>query len=95
MPAAYVIGHVTVKDKDKWLKYRKQVPETLAPWGGQLIFRRKLSAVLAGSHQHTDTVLIRFPSLQSINNWYGSAAYQALIPLRELAADIDLLSYEE
>lgn len=33
MGNAYLIGHLTVKDADKWAEYRSRVPATLAPWG--------------------------------------------------------------
>jgi uncharacterized protein (DUF1330 family) len=91
---AYVIGHVTVKDPDKWAEYRSKVPATLAPWGAELVFRGQRAAVLSGEHRHADTVVIRFPTLDAVTRWYGSPAYQALIPLRTLAAEMDLVSYE-
>jgi hypothetical protein len=37
--SACVIGHITVKDEEKWAQYRAQVPATLAPWGAELLFR--------------------------------------------------------
>jgi uncharacterized protein (DUF1330 family) len=92
---AYVIGHITVKNAEKWAAYRSQVPATLAPWGAELVLRGQLAAVLAGKHAHTDTVVIRFPDHKAVDGWHSSAAYQALVPLRQLAADVDLLSYEE
>jgi len=95
MTNAYVIGHITIKDTDKWLEYRNKVPVTLAPWGGELVFRGKLSSILSGNHKHSDTVVIRFPNLEALNNWHSSSDYQLLIPLRQEAADIDLLAYEE
>lgn len=95
MSNAYVIGHITVKDPEKWAEYRSQVPATLAPWGAELLLRGRLAAVLAGEHAHTDTVVIRFPDRQAVEGWHASPAYQALIPLRRQAADVDLLSYEE
>ena len=51
-------------------------------------------AVLSGHHNHTDTVVIRFPDSDSVADWYNSAAYQKLIPLRTQAADVELISYE-
>jgi uncharacterized protein (DUF1330 family) len=93
MPA-YVIGHITVKDPDKWAEYRSQVPETLKPWGAELVFRGKRTGVLSGQHSHQDTVVIRFPDQESLNGWHDSAAYQTLIPLRTQAADIDLIGYD-
>lgn len=92
--AAYVIGHVTVIDAEKWAEYRSRVPDTLAPWGAELILRGRRTTVLSGTHEHTDTVVIRFPDSESVHGWYNSAAYQALIPLRGRAAEVVLISYE-
>lgn len=95
MTNAYAIGNITVKDETKWVEYRDKIPATLEPWGGELVFRGKLSSVLSGNHQHTDTVVIRFPSLDALNHWHSSPQYQSLVPLRQEAADVDLLSFEE
>ena len=95
MKNAYIIGHITVKDKDKWDEYRNKVPATLNTWGAELVLRGKLCSVLSGNHAHTDTVVIRFPDLRSLNGWYSSPEYQSLIPLRQEAAEMELLSYED
>lgn len=95
MPHAYVIGHITIKDPDKWAEYRGQVPGTLAPWGAELMLRGRLAEVFAGAHAHSDTVVIRFPDLAAARGWHASAAYQALVPLRQQAADVTLLLFEE
>ncbi|AXS79971.1 DUF1330 domain-containing protein [Dechloromonas sp. HYN0024] len=89
----YVIGHITIKDADQWASYRSQVPATLAPWQAELVFRGEKLAVLGGEHRHSDTVVIRFPNAASANGWFNSAAYQALIPLRMAAAEVDLISF--
>jgi uncharacterized protein (DUF1330 family) len=94
MSTAYVIGHITIRNAEKWAAYRSQVPATLAPWGAELVLRGQRVAVLAGEHSHPDVVVIRFPSQEAITGWHSSAAYQALIPLRQQAADVVLLSYE-
>jgi len=93
--SACVIGHISVKDEEKWAQYRAQVPATLAPWGAELLFRGQLAGVLAGQHRHTDAVVIRFPDRAAVDGWYQSAAYQALIPLRQQAADLDLLTFTD
>ncbi len=94
MSTAYVIGHITVKNTGKWTEYRDQVPATLEPWGAKLVFRGKRVAVLAGEHPHSDIVVIRFPDKEAAYNWHSSPAYQALIPLRQQAAEVVLISYE-
>lgn len=94
MNSAYVVGHISIINTEKWNEYRNQVAATLEPWGGELVFRGKKSAILAGANPHSDIVVIRFPDQMAIDNWHSSAAYQALIPLRQQAAEIDLLCYE-
>ena len=88
MQEAYVIGNITVKDKVKWAEYRSKVLETISPWGGEITFRGQKLKTLSGECKHSDNVIIRFPNHQALDNWFLSDAYQALIPIRELAADI-------
>ena len=95
MVNVYLIGHITVKDVKKWQFYRNLVPASLEPWHGELVLRGKLSRILTGSHHHTDTVIIKFPNLQSLNGWYNSSRYQSLIPVREEAADMELLVFSD
>lgn len=92
--ASYVIGHISIRDPDKWEAYRSQVPATLAPWCAEIVFRGKRLAVFSGEHPHEDTVVLRFPDAASARAWFASPAYQALIPLREQAADVVLIAYE-
>jgi uncharacterized protein (DUF1330 family) len=92
---ACVIGHVDVKDPGKWDEYRSRVPATLAPWNAELLFRGARVTVLGGDHRRSQTVVIRFPDMAALNGWFHSDAYQALIPLRHQAADVDLVAFEE
>jgi uncharacterized protein (DUF1330 family) len=93
MPA-YIIGHISIKDAAKWAEYCNRVPAAIAAWNGELVFRGKRIAVLSGGHPHTDTVVVRFPDAAAVAGWHDSPAYQALIPLREAAADVTLISYD-
>jgi len=92
--AAHVIGHITVKDPEQWAQYRAKVPATLAQWGGEVVLRGRRIAVLSGEHGYSDCVVIRFPDAAAVAQWYASPAYQSLIPLRERAAEMLLISYE-
>jgi uncharacterized protein (DUF1330 family) len=94
MKPAYVIGNITVIDTDKWSEYRSKVPATLIRWGGELEFRGKQVCVLGGNYPHTDCVVIRFPTMEALNSWFNSDEYQALIPIREQAAKMDLISFQ-
>ncbi len=95
MGGAFVIGQITIKDEAKWEAYRREVPATLLPWGGEVMARGRLARELDGQCSGTDRVVIRFPDVSRATGWHASAAYQALIPLRKQAADIDLACFEE
>jgi uncharacterized protein (DUF1330 family) len=93
MSQAYVVGQITVKQPEKWAQYRSQVLATLLPFGGELVFRGEQVQSFSGVNPHPDIVVIRFPSLGDADGWHASAAYQALIPLRQEAADVVLTTY--
>lgn len=93
MSQAYVVGQMTVKNPEKWAQYRGQVLDTLVPWRGELVFRGSQVQAFSGACPHPDMVVIRFPSLADAQGWHSSAAYQALVPLRQEAADVVLLTY--
>jgi uncharacterized protein (DUF1330 family) len=93
MSQAFVVGQMTVKQPEKWAQYRSQVLATLLPFGGELVFRGEQVQSFSGVNPHPDIVVIRFPSLADAQGWHASPAYQALIPLRQLAADVVLTTY--
>jgi len=94
MSHAYVVGQLTVKDPVKWAEYRARVPQTLAPWGAEIVFRGRQAAALAGDNAHPDIVVVRFPDLAAAHHWFTSPAYQSLIALRQEAADVVLTTYD-
>lgn len=94
MSRAYVVGNVTIRDVEKWAQYVAAIPATITPWGGELMLRGRQAFLLTGQPQHRDLVVLSFPDLASINGWYESPAYQALVPLRDAAATVDLAAYE-
>jgi uncharacterized protein (DUF1330 family) len=83
-----------VKNPEKWIEYRNQVPATLEPWGAEIVFRGKRVATFSGDYPYDDIVVIRFPSKEAVESWHSSPAYQALLPLRQQAAEMLLLAYE-
>lgn len=94
MSNAYAVGQITLRNPELWAEYRDKVPATLTPYGGVVVFRGKQLAALAGQSPHPDIVVIRFPTVAALNGWFSSPAYQALIPLRDKAADVVLTSYQ-
>ena len=90
---ACVIGQIRILDEVKWAEYRGGVAATLMPFGGEAVFRGRNADVFAGNNRCTDIVVLRFPDEQAARAWHASDAYQALVPLREQAADVTLTLY--
>ena len=92
--AAYLIGHITVKDPIQWKIYTEGVATTLKPFGAEIIFRGKRTTVLCGEHSYPNAVVIKFPDQPTLQQWYNSKLYQELIPIRDKAADVVLIGYD-
>ena len=91
--AAYLVGQITVKDGRLWQQYVAGVAESLAPFAAKIIFRGELEKVLAGEHPHSLAVVIEFPEHATLDAWFTSEKYQALIPVRDRAADVVITTY--
>ena len=91
--AAYLVGHITVKDDELWQKYVTGVGESLSPFESRIIFRGQLDKVLAGHHDHNLVVVIEFPDTSTLDTWFNSGKYQSLIPLRDKAANVVITTY--
>jgi uncharacterized protein (DUF1330 family) len=92
--AAYLIGHITIKNPAQWNVYVEGVRKSLIPFEAQIVFRGKRAAVLTGEHLFQDTVVIKFSDQSSLQKWYHSDSYQQLIPTRDSAADVVIISYD-
>jgi uncharacterized protein (DUF1330 family) len=79
---AYAIAAETINDSAMFDLYRKQVPATIAPFGGQFVVRGANLTVLEGEWPHSRLVIIEFPSRTAAQDWYKSAEYQKIISLR-------------
>jgi uncharacterized protein (DUF1330 family) len=93
LTGACIIGRIRINDAAKWNTYREAVLATLKPFDGVLVARGHGPLVLCGDADETDMVIIRFPSIDAVEQWYRSPAYQALIPLRDEAADVTIVGY--
>ena len=91
---AYLIGQIIVKDDELWQEYVAGVQESMLPFNAELVFRGKRSAVLAGENDRDLVVVIGFSDRATLNDWFYSDKYQALIPLRDQAADVVITTYD-
>jgi len=90
---AFFVATATVKDPQKFQEYAQKAGETLAPHQGELVLRGKKNDVLTGHADHQTVGVIKFPSQDALNAWFSSDAYQAIVPLRDEAAEMTIVSY--
>lgn len=92
--AVFLIGQIIVKDSELWQEYVAGVQESIAPFGAKIVFRGKRSAVIAGENERDLVVVIEFSDQAELDSWFHSEKYQALIPLRDRAADVVISTYD-
>ncbi len=93
-PSALVVATVKIQDPTKFQEYAKLSGATVKAHGGAPIARGQLDTDLTGEPDHNVVAVIRFPSTEDAKSWYKSPDYQALIPLREEAADVSIVIYQ-
>jgi len=91
--SAFVVARTTVHNPEKFQAYAKSVPETLAPFKGEIKSRGKLDKVIQGDNGYSTIAVIEFPDHASLDNWYESPGYQGLIALRDSCSDMQLSVY--
>jgi len=92
--AAYLIGLIEVTDRDQYKKYTARTPEVLAKFGGRFIARGGETVTLEGPEEGRRIVLVEFPSLDRVREFYDSAEYREVRKLREGAAEMTLVGID-
>lgn len=89
----FFVAAVTVKDPAKFQEYAEKAAATFAPHGGEPVLRGKVNGALVGTISHQAIGIVKFPGQGSLTAWFNSPEYQALIPLRDEAADMTITAY--
>jgi uncharacterized protein (DUF1330 family) len=92
--SALTIARITVKDPEKFQEYLTQTQKVTVPFAAELLHRGKVDRAPNGSGDHAIAVMMKFPSIEKINEWYNSDAYQPLKALRDEGAAMQMTSCE-
>jgi uncharacterized protein (DUF1330 family) len=90
MPKGYILAEVEVTDAAAFEQYRKQVPATIAAYGGRYLVRGGETVRLEGDHLAKRFVILEFDSLEQASAWYHSEQYGPVKALRLKAATSQL-----
>lgn len=93
--AAYLVGQITVTDRELMGKYIKKVGPMIGRWGGEFLMRGIVHKVVEGDHPHEMGVVIRFPDLDTLNKWYESEEYAEILGLRHDSTEGTITFYED
>jgi len=90
----YAIATGNIKDSEKFLAYGAQAAKTLALFGGEPIAKGKFAEPLCGNAKCDFVVAIKFTDSNKAREWYHSPEYQACIPNRDKACDMNITLYQ-
>ena len=93
MPA-YLIALRKVTDKDKMKDYIGRIVPMLEKRGARYLTGTESHRVLSGSFHPDRAVLIEFPDMQAIEDWYRSPEYQPLDALRKACGEEILIAID-
>ena len=88
--SVYVVGLVTINDREKYAAYEQRFRDVLTPAGGEILAVEDAARVIEGNWPSQRTVILRFPTEEAAKRWYHSEAYQQLVRLRADAAEAAL-----
>jgi uncharacterized protein (DUF1330 family) len=84
---AYFVAEVENHDLPGFTPYAEQIESTFIPFGGRILSFGATILFLEGMQPNgARAAIIVFPSLKAGQEWFASAAYRKIAPLREKSA---------
>ena len=83
----YVIFDIRITDPDAYGPYRERAGATVEAYGGRYVVRGGAHEVIEGDWDPERVVVVEFPSVERAREWYHSAEYQEIAPMRQRASE--------
>lgn len=90
---AYLILEIGWHDPDRATEYRNLLGPTLEKHGGRTLVANE-PRVLEGDWNPRRVVVIEFPSMDALCDWYSSDEYAPLIRIRKEGAKTNMIAVE-
>jgi uncharacterized protein (DUF1330 family) len=91
---AYLLADIEVTDPQAYESYKKGVVASIDAFGGRYIARGGNTEVLEGTWTPRRLVIVEFPSMQRLKEWYGSADYRPFRDMRQTVSVSNLVITE-
>lgn len=78
----YILAEIDVKNPEPYQEYIAAVTPMVSKFGGAYIVRAGKNETREGTPPSGRLVILKFPSFEAAKNFYDSAEYQAIAPLR-------------
>jgi len=92
--SSYFVANIRITDEVEYSKYLENVESVFNKFNGEYLAVDSNPTILEGSWEYSRVVLIRFPDKDSLDKWYYSDEYQAILKYRLSAADCDTIIVE-
>ena len=92
--SAYVISEVDVHDAAGFEAYRTIAARTIAHYGGRYLVRGGAANVVEGGPPPNNMIVVEFPSMERLRQWYASPEYAEALKHRQTALDRRLIFVE-
>jgi len=93
MPA-YVISELEIRDPVAIENYRTIAAKSIAHYGGRYLVRNGAASIAEGGPPPKSIVVVEFPSMERLREWYASPEYAEALKHRRTALDRRLIFVE-
>ncbi len=92
--SAYVISELDVRDPVAIETYRTIAANSIAQCGGRYLVRNGAASVAEGEPPPKNIVVVEFPSMERLREWYASPEYAEALKVRRTALERRLIFVE-
>ena len=93
MPA-YAISEVEMREAAGFDAYRAIAAKTIAQYGGRYLVRGGAASVIEGGPPPKTLIIVEFPTMERLREWYASPEYAEALKVRQGALDRRLIFVE-
>jgi uncharacterized protein (DUF1330 family) len=92
--SAYVISEVDLRDAAGVEAYRTFAAKAIAQYGGRYLVRGGAASAAEGGPPPKTLIVVEFPSMERLREWYASPEYAEALKVRQTALDRRLIFVE-